>query len=1448
MFLSLVLLTLTATVNNYTVMRADQSSQPSIQEVKPNLKGEIPFFIGNALNMRVIFRDKVIIRGKGRNARYALEFKEKKRINAKSSAKASAVFPEKSREKVLYKSTYADVNENYTVGKGKVKHTLTINKSTATRYTWELKVRGHLSIFADGNNRTSAFTTTKDIEFKDRMGKVIFKLPVPYIEDSKGKKMDCSYELRPISRNVWNISVVIPRDFFSTAIFPVSLDPTVMSEENTGYEGDTWWGAQRKIVRDKNGVLHAVFYDDYNCWILYTKSEDNGLTWSTPTVLGGQSTWDAYYPSIAVGNNGHIYVAWEDYDNSGDYYGIWFREWDGTRWSATEWLTPNQDAWCSGVAVDGNNRVYVVFEDWNVGQGQIMLMHRDAGGTWSGQSNISNTPFDVDCPSIFVDKSNYVYAAFNSGYNDPDEYEMYVVKNTGSGWSAPEKVSNTSSNKAYEPSVVVDTSGNIYIAWCQYNGSYFDVYMNVYTAGSKGWGTPFNVYPDAGNRMRDPVLGLDGNENVYIVWYGNSPLGNDDIFYRTYSNGSLSPVVNATNLDNGDAYGPSITATATNEPYNGPYLIWAEYDNSTKYYDVKCRYLGPASGTLPAPVLLYPENIGFAPKLARFDWGDIENPADVYYTLQVSTDPTFATVDVVNKPVFNNSEYTLNGSGTEFLGEGVQYYWRAKARTYNGLTSDWSSVYSCTGDTLPPATTPSVNLISGSNGWWTQATLTLTGSDATSGVYRTYIDRLPFDTLLMVNYSFPGTGGLSAWDPPPYNGILTNRAIGFDFPFLGDTFDTLNICTNGWISFTYQGTDMNSGNKSFPMEGMENTIAACWSYWYMGNSSARVYYGKLTNPDRYVIYWYYPYNGWYWTRSYFAVTLYPSGKIDFSYNRLYYSSSHLPLIGLNKGDGITGYEYPVPSYWGDMDYTTLWSFGEYTGQFNLSDGNPTDVYYFSVDNATNQETLCYFSQDSIDGTPPSIVIQDPVNDQNINGTTYTITGTSSDNLSGMDSVIVSFDMGGSWSPATGIAPWTYNWSLPANDTTITIIAQAVDSAGNIGGDTIVVHVYPDMSVSKITSPANGDTGNAPSVTISGTATPSPSGVVDSVWIIVNGTDTLTATLTGSSGGDTTWNASYNFSSLASPYIIQSIAFNGSDAEIPNSGITVYSPPYPTSEIISPEAGAMILNPIIYVSGTATAGFGNIDSVQLSMDNGVTWSTVNGTGDWNYTWYPPDEGIYNLLSRAFNSYDTVSLLLDTNTIYVDLAAPDVAISSPANGDSIDLDVSPSLNITGTASDAVSGVKEVLISADNGARWDTTSGGANWTYQWTPDSAGAYTILAKAVDNAGRSNITSVDVITYSPTGIGFESARFPVAFFLSAPNPNIIRGITEISYGIPRDANTSITIYDISGRQVITLINGNVERGYHKVKWDTSRLTQGIYFIVMETDTGFRDVKKAIIIR
>ena len=86
---------------------------------------------------------------------------------------------------------------------------------------------------------------------------------------------------------------------------------------------------------------------------------------------------------------------------------------------------------------------------------------------------------------------------------------------------------------------------------------------------------------------------------------------------------------------------------------------------------------------------------------------------------------------------------------------------------------------------------------------------------------------------------------------------------------------------------------------------------------------------------------------------------------------------------------------------------------------------------------------------------------------------------------------------------------------------------------------------------------------------------------------------------------------------------------------------------------------------------------------------------------------------------------------------------------------------------------------------------------------------------------------------------------PIKYNLSQNYPNPFNPITNLEFGIPELGFVTLKIYDVIGRELITLVNENKEPGYYKVKFDASNLSSGVYFYRM-TAGDFVTVKKFVI--
>ena len=71
--------------------------------------------------------------------------------------------------------------------------------------------------------------------------------------------------------------------------------------------------------------------------------------------------------------------------------------------------------------------------------------------------------------------------------------------------------------------------------------------------------------------------------------------------------------------------------------------------------------------------------------------------------------------------------------------------------------------------------------------------------------------------------------------------------------------------------------------------------------------------------------------------------------------------------------------------------------------------------------------------------------------------------------------------------------------------------------------------------------------------------------------------------------------------------------------------------------------------------------------------------------------------------------------------------------------------------------------------------------------------------------------------------------------------------TVIGFSVPQNRNVKITVYNSIGQKVATLINSELQAGNHKVNFDASKLTSGIYFYTMESG-NFVQTKKLLLMK
>jgi len=102
------------------------------------------------------------------------------------------------------------------------------------------------------------------------------------------------------------------------------------------------------------------------------------------------------------------------------------------------------------------------------------------------------------------------------------------------------------------------------------------------------------------------------------------------------------------------------------------------------------------------------------------------------------------------------------------------------------------------------------------------------------------------------------------------------------------------------------------------------------------------------------------------------------------------------------------------------------------------------------------------------------------------------------------------------------------------------------------------------------------------------------------------------------------------------------------------------------------------------------------------------------------------------------------------------------------------------------------------------------------------------------------------------GVNEGARRKPRAFALFQNIPNPFSGNTVIKYALPRDVDVELTIYNIAGQRVRTLVNGMQRAGYKAIEWDGRddsgrRVAPGVYFYKMKAGE-FKATRKLTLLR
>jgi ribosomal protein L31/fibronectin type 3 domain-containing protein len=266
------------------------------------------------------------------------------------------------------------------------------------------------------------------------------------------------------------------------------------------------------LAVDAAGDVHIAWNDqtDYagagtEMDIFYKRWNTTSSLWTTTEVVSTESTGSSWHPSLVADAEGNVHITWQDrtdYAGAGTDYDIFYKHWDASTsiWTTTEVISTESTShsYHPSLAIDIAGNVHIAWEDWTDYNGAgtdydiFYKLWNSSTSTWTPIEVVSTeSTEDSKYPSLAIDVVGdvhiawYDYTNYTGAGTERDIFYKRWDASTSS-WTITEVVSTESTGKSFNPSLAVDTLGNLHIAWDDWTdyvgaGSDRDIFYKILT-------------------------------------------------------------------------------------------------------------------------------------------------------------------------------------------------------------------------------------------------------------------------------------------------------------------------------------------------------------------------------------------------------------------------------------------------------------------------------------------------------------------------------------------------------------------------------------------------------------------------------------------------------------------------------------------------------------------------------------------------------------------------------------------------------------------------------------------------------------------------------------------------------------------------------------------------------------------------------------------------------
>ncbi|GMV42104.1 MAG: hypothetical protein AMXMBFR64_38200 [Myxococcales bacterium] len=330
------------------------------------------------------------------------------------------------------------------------------------------------------------------------------------------------------------------------------------------------------------------------------------------------------------------------------------------------------------------------------------------------------------------------------------------------------------------------------------------------------------------------------------------------------------------------------------------------------------------------------------------------------------------------------------------------------------------------------------------------------------------------------------------------------------------------------------------------------------------------------------------------------------------------------------------------------------------------------------------------------------------------------------------------------------------------DGLVKVRVEAVDAAGNVGELTRVLHVDRTAPVVTFVEPAASATAQSAAVASGSVADPTPreglAAGVKSLEVRLNG-----KLLSGSWSG-TSWSAKADYAYAGEhTWAVRATDEAGNVGE--TQRVVLWDPNGPSVSIDEPGYGAWVTTDAVAASGVVTDAGVGVAGVVVGVKGGAEVAAKVDGKAWTASLTGVADGVRMLVVEGTDALGNTSEV--ERPFGVDRVAPQIGVAPGLDGGFF---ASASVTVSGTASDATSGVALVRLTASGAAPVEATPTGDSWSAVVPLLAGGAPTVVqVVAQDVAGNESkpvqvtVTAdleppvVSITTPAPDKVWFNTA-------------------------------------------------------------------------------------------